>query len=148
MDRQVRSDRADQPHETDVLNEHRVDAGRGDLPHQRLKSLQLIAEHERVECHVTLDASLMQLGHDLREIVRPHDINVYGLAVTGGVRATVTQVQRVGNEVRLTASAGDAEETTVQLSRAHLDELAAEAGDEVWLRLAPGASRIATADAK
>ena len=82
------------------------------------------------------------------DIVRPHDVNVYGLAVSDAVRATVTQVQRVGNEVRLTASAGQGEETTIQLTRAHIDELGATVGDEVWLRLAPGASRIATADAK
>ncbi len=76
------------------------------------------------------------------DIVRPHDIDVYGLAVAGGIRATVTGLQRVGNEVRLTASANEGEETTVQLIRSHIDQIGASVGDEVWLRLAPGAPRI------
>src|SRR5690554_1088578 len=35
------------------------------------------------------------------EIVRPHDIDVFGLAVKDAVRAEVIEVQRVGHEVRL-----------------------------------------------
>ena len=40
-------------------------------------------------------------------VVRPHDLDVFSMAVRDAVRAEVTDVQRVGHEVRLTAVGGD-----------------------------------------
>jgi sulfate transport system ATP-binding protein len=79
-------------------------------------------------------------------VVRPHDIDVLGIAVKGATQAEVVAVQRVGHEVRLTAKAGD-ERTTVSLTRAHSSDLGAGVGDTVWLRLAPQASRLAESTA-
>ncbi len=76
-------------------------------------------------------------------VVRPHDLDVFSMAVRDAVRADVTDVQRVGHEVRLTADNG----TSVALTRAHFRDLEVEVGDTVWLRLAPGASHLAASDA-
>lgn len=75
-------------------------------------------------------------------IVRPHDVDVFGMAVKGAAQAEVVEAQRVGHEVRLTASVPSGERTTVVLTRGHFDELAVGEGDRVWLRLAPGASVV------
>jgi sulfate transport system ATP-binding protein len=81
-------------------------------------------------------------------VVRPHDVDVFPMAVRDSVRATVTEVQRVGHEVRLVAGAAAASGgTTVTLTRAHFRELGVEVGDEVWLRLTEGASRMVAATA-
>ncbi len=90
-------------------------------------------------------------------VVRPHDIDVLGIAVKGSTQAEVVAVQRVGHEVRLTAAipgegpsgaaAPAAERTTVSLTRAHVSDLGVGVGDTVWLRLAPQASRLAAARA-
>jgi sulfate transport system ATP-binding protein len=78
-------------------------------------------------------------------VVRPHDLDVFSIAVRDAVKAEVTEVQRVGHEVRLSAQpAGASGITTVSLTRAHFRDLEVGEGDTVWLRLAPGASHIAT----
>ena len=84
-------------------------------------------------------------------VVRPHDLDVFSIAVRDAVRAEVTEVQRVGHEVRLTAraigtAAGGAQGpgTAVALTRAHFRDLELDVGDTVWLRLAPGASQMTT----
>lgn len=81
-------------------------------------------------------------------IVRPHDLDVFSIAVRDAVRAEVTDVQRVGHEARLTArgegASGSA--TVVSLTRGHFRDLDIGVGDTVWLRLAPGASTIAVAE--
>jgi len=91
-------------------------------------------------------------------VVRPHDIEVFRLAVAGSLRADVVDVQRVGHEVRLTAVASDVgpaplaseggERIFVSLTRAHLRELDVSAGETVWLRLAPHAPRLDAAASK
>ena len=80
-------------------------------------------------------------------VVRPHDLEVFSMAVREAVRADVIDVQRVGHEVRLTARPAGASGpgTVVTLTRGHYQELDVEAGDTVWLRLSPGASKIAVA---
>jgi len=84
------------------------------------------------------------------DVVRPHDIQVLSIAVRDGVRATVTQVQRVGHEVRLSAqpAAASGSETVVSLARGHHRDLGVDVGDTVWLRLTPGSSRMATTPAR
>jgi sulfate transport system ATP-binding protein len=83
-------------------------------------------------------------------VVRPHDLDVFSIAVRDATKAEVTDVQRVGHEVRLIARAegasgsGEVSETGVNLTRAHFRDLEVGVGDTVWLRLAPGASHIAT----
>ncbi|MGC4174675.1 sulfate/molybdate ABC transporter ATP-binding protein [Demequina sp.] len=82
-------------------------------------------------------------------VVRPHDLDVFSIAVRDSTKAEVTDVQRVGHEVRLTAKPGGpsgSEETTVSLTRAHFRDLEVGVGDTVWLRLAEGASQIAQAE--
>jgi len=79
-------------------------------------------------------------------VVRPHDIDVFGIAVKGATPARVADIQRIGHEVRLTAivHAGDRDEgggterPTVTLTRAHFRDLGVSVGDAVWLRLASG----------
>ena len=85
-------------------------------------------------------------------VVRPHDLDVYAIAVRDAVKSEVTDVQRVGHEVRLIAKAdwrirrrSDQPGTAVALTRAHFRDLALDVGDTVWLRLAPGASQMAAA---
>jgi len=76
-------------------------------------------------------------------VVRPHDLDVFSIAVRDAVRAEVTEVQRVGHEARLGAVVrGASGITTVSLTRAHLADLEVGVGDTVWLRLAKGASRL------
>ena len=76
-------------------------------------------------------------------VVRPHDLDVFSIAVRDAVRAEVTDVQRVGHEVRLGAEVrGASGITTVSLTRARLADLEVGVGDTVWLRLAKGASRL------
>jgi sulfate transport system ATP-binding protein len=91
------------------------------------------------------------------DVVRPHDVEVFGIAVKGAAQASVVEVQRIGHEVRLTAAvpgegksgaaSADAERTTVSLTRAHHADLGVGVGDTVWLRLAPGASTVRAAPA-
>ena len=81
-------------------------------------------------------------------VVRPHDLDVFSMAVRDAVRAEVTDVQRVGHEVRLTAESGTGStQTSVALTRAHFRDLEVDVGDTVWLRLAPGASHMAAGTA-
>ena len=86
-------------------------------------------------------------------VVRPHDLDVFSMAVRDASRAEVTDVQRVGHEVRIIArplqapgstASGPEAGTSVALTRAHFRDLSVGVGDTVWLRLAPGASRMAT----
>jgi len=82
-------------------------------------------------------------------VVRPHDLDVFSIAVRDSVKAEVTEVQRVGHEVRLSAKPDSASDlTTVSLTRAHFRDLEVGEGDTVWLRLAQGASQIATEAAR
>lgn len=88
-------------------------------------------------------------------VLRPHDIEVAlqpGLA--GAVRGTVTRVLRVGFEVRVTVRTGDGDptavsaqaspDTTVVLTRTHARQLGLDAGTQVWLTPAPGATTVSS----
>lgn len=85
-------------------------------------------------------------------VVRPHDVEVFGIGIKGAAQGEVVDVQRIGHEVRLTAAvpgvgksgaaSADADKTTVSLTRAHHADLGVGVGDTVWLRLAPGASSV------
>ena len=77
-----------------------------------------------------------QLGSRL---IRPHDIDVFGVPTSDAVEATVTRLQRVGFEVRAELRAGDSE-PWVQLTRGQAESLALRPGDTVWLRPAEEAS--------
>jgi sulfate transport system ATP-binding protein len=77
-----------------------------------------------------------QLGSRL---IRPHDIDVFGVPTSDAVEATVTRLQRVGFEVRAELRAGDSE-PWVQLTRGQAESLALRPGDTVWLRPAEDAS--------
>jgi sulfate transport system ATP-binding protein len=82
-------------------------------------------------------------------LVRPHDIDVYGIAVRGAEQAEVVDVQRVGFEVRLSVAIQDigadgvagleGEPTLVTVTRAHYRDLGIGIGDTVWLRVTEGA---------
>ena len=82
-------------------------------------------------------------------VVRPHDLDVFSIAVRDTTRAEVTEVLRVGHEVRLVAVPVGASGpgTSVSLTRGHFRDLEVGVGDTVWLRLTPGASRIAVSAA-
>jgi sulfate transport system ATP-binding protein len=83
------------------------------------------------------------------DVVRPHDLDVFSIAVRDATRAEVTEVLRVGHEVRLVAVPAGASGpgTAVSLTRAHFRDLEVGVGDTVWLRLTPGASKIAVSAA-
>ncbi|WP_028660369.1 sulfate/molybdate ABC transporter ATP-binding protein [Nocardioides insulae] len=68
------------------------------------------------------------------QLVRPHDIEV-SLAPAGpdSIEGTVSRVQRIGFEVRLTVLTDDGEVVTVELTRPHARRLALEQGRVVFL---------------
>jgi sulfate transport system ATP-binding protein len=84
------------------------------------------------------------------KVVRPHDIDVFGIAVKGATPARVADVQRIGHEVNLTAAVsprdgeqdGAPERPTVTLTRAHFRDLGVGVGDAVWLRVASGVAAV------
>jgi sulfate/thiosulfate transport system ATP-binding protein len=66
-------------------------------------------------------------------LVRPHDIEVFGAAVEGAVRAQVARLQRVGFEVRIELDL-DGQSPWVQLTRGQAESLELVAGRYVWVR--------------
>lgn len=82
-------------------------------------------------------------------LVRPHDIDVYGVASRDSEQAEIVEVQRVGAEVRLVValqgvsadgvSGLEGERTLVTITRSHYRDLGVGVGDAVWLRLTDGA---------
>ncbi len=84
------------------------------------------------------------------KVVRPHDIDVFGIAVKGAAPARVVDLQRIGHEVNLTAAVsprdgeepGQPERPIVTLTRAHFRDLGVGIGDAVWLRVASGTAAV------
>ena len=68
VDLQVGRDRADQPGEAEVLDDHRVDARLGHAPDGRLEVGQLAGEDQRVERDVAPDAPAVEQGHHLGQV--------------------------------------------------------------------------------
>ncbi len=75
------------------------------------------------------------------ELVRPHDIEVFGEAQPDSSPATVERVLRLGFEVRVDFETGDGT-TSVQLTRSQADRLGLTAGDRFWLRLARQPAKV------
>jgi sulfate transport system ATP-binding protein len=65
---------------------------------------------------------------------RPHDLEL-GLMGEAGIPATVTDVVRLGFEVRVIVSAGDGSSSWIQLTHEQAQYLQMEAGDRVVVRL-------------
>ena len=75
-------------------------------------------------------------------LVRPHDLELFTVAVEGSTPATVTRLQRIGFEVRAELTAGGSE-PWVQLTRGQAEALELRVGHEVWLRPSTYASTLA-----
>ncbi|GIH17959.1 sulfate/molybdate ABC transporter ATP-binding protein [Rugosimonospora africana] len=73
------------------------------------------------------------------QLVRPHDIEVFTDPVGDAVPAKVTRLQRIGFEVR--AELGDTG-GWAQLTRGQSEALNLAEGANVWVRPAPGTTRI------
>ena len=67
------------------------------------------------------------------QLVRPHDLEVFGEATSDATQATVTRLQRVGFEVRVQLRAGEST-PWVQLTRGQAEALNLRDGSTVWLR--------------
>ncbi|WP_062516780.1 sulfate/molybdate ABC transporter ATP-binding protein [Demequina gelatinilytica] len=80
-------------------------------------------------------------------LVRPHDVELLGIAVVGSVAGVVEGVQRVGNEARIQVGVPGAPSVAAVLTRAALRDLDVRVGDTVWLRLAKGATSMAATPA-
>ena len=77
MNRKIRRQLTNQPADTHVLHNGRIDAGCDDRPQIFLGGRQLVREHQRVERNVTANPAPVQKLHQLRqrclrEIVRAH----------------------------------------------------------------------------
>ena len=69
VDRQVGTDRAQQPDEAEVLHEHGIDARFGEPHDMLLDRFELRREDERVERHIAADRPVVQKTNDLRQLV-------------------------------------------------------------------------------
>jgi sulfate transport system ATP-binding protein len=67
-------------------------------------------------------------------LVRPHDVELSGEPIDGGVEAMVGRVAHLGFEVRVELVAADDGAITAQLTRAEADALELRTGDVVWVR--------------
>ena len=80
-----------------------------------------------------------QLGDVL---VRPHDIEVLADAVPGTHQAMIERVLGLGFHSRIDAVLADGSTVTVQLTRAHAQQLEIRVGDIVFLRRMPGTAMV------
>jgi sulfate transport system ATP-binding protein len=80
-----------------------------------------------------------QLGDVL---VRPHDIEVLADAAPGTHEAMVERVLGLGFHSRIDTVLADGSTVTVQLTRAHAQQLEIRAGDIVFLRRMPGTTMV------
>ena len=78
------------------------------------------------------------------QLVRPHDIEMFGAPEPGTAPAIVERLTFIGFEVRVDLRAGD-ERPWIQTSRGQADGLALDPGRELWIRACPHASTIALA---
>jgi sulfate transport system ATP-binding protein len=100
-----------------------------------------IYENPANEFVMSFLGSVTRLGGRL---VRPHDIEVSGVAGPGAVSARVDRVVRLGFEVRAEMSTVDGE-VWAQLTRTAAEELALAAGSTVYLTAHPAAKTIVPA---
>ena len=94
MNRQIGTNGSNQPHEAQILDEHRIDAGRRDLPHELLDLRQLAGEHERVERDIAFQAAAVQLGHQRRQIGHVKILGA-GAGVEARIEAEIDGVRAV-----------------------------------------------------
>ena len=66
--------------------------------------------------------------------VRPHELAVSHVPLTGGVEAMIERITPFGFDARVEMVTADAEPVTVQLTRERLDRLELERGQIVWVR--------------
>ncbi len=67
MDGQLRRDGAHQRDDAEILDDDRVDAGRGARAHGALEGRELVVEDERVQRDVPAHAVLVEVAHRRRE---------------------------------------------------------------------------------
>src|SRR3954468_17633934 len=78
------------------------------------------------------------------QLLRPHDIDVFGSPQPGTFPARVDRLQRVGFEVRADLVSGDSP-FWVQLTPGQVEALELGPGSDVWVRPARGAASIGAA---
>jgi sulfate transport system ATP-binding protein len=78
------------------------------------------------------------------ELVRPHDLELHGVAIDGAVGGEVSRVVRVGFEVRVEVTAPD-QVVLVTLTRTQFQISGLEVGSPAWVRPAPGAPTVIAA---
>ena len=69
MQRQFRTNRSDQPQQSDVLYEQRIDAGGGNDSDKGFDFCQFIGESECVECDIAFHTAMMQEAHRFGQFV-------------------------------------------------------------------------------
>jgi hypothetical protein len=69
VDPEIGAHRAQQPNETEVLDEHSIDAGVRQLDDVSFNRIEFRWEDECIECDVSADASFMEMRHHLRQRV-------------------------------------------------------------------------------
>ncbi len=67
MDGELGADLTDEPHEPQVLNQHRIHARGGHPPHDLLHAGQLVGKHQRIKRNVGLHLPPVQEGDQLVE---------------------------------------------------------------------------------
>jgi sulfate transport system ATP-binding protein len=76
--------------------------------------------------------------------VRPHDIDVVNQPVAGpAVEGTLSELKRIGFDVRATIDTAGGEQVTVHLTRTHADERGLEVGQRVWIVTAQDRRNVA-----
>ena len=94
MNGQIGANGANQPHQTQVLDKHRIDASSRDLPHECFDLDQLAGEDQRVERDVALEAASMQFAHELWQI---GDIKILGprAGIKTGIESEIDRIRAV-----------------------------------------------------
>ena len=72
-------------------------------------------------------------------LVRPHDVEICLAPALDGHEGTVSRVQRIGFEERVTVLTDDGEDVVVELTRTHARSLGIAVGQTVWLTPHPAA---------
>ena len=68
MDRKIRRQMPNQPHQPHILHDRRIHPRRNHRLQVALRLRQLIGENQRVDRHIALHPAPMQPGHQLRQI--------------------------------------------------------------------------------
>jgi sulfate/thiosulfate transport system ATP-binding protein len=74
-------------------------------------------------------------------VVRPHDLELFDAPAQGAIEAEITDLQRIGFEVRALAATAD-QVVQVQLTRNEVRTHGIEVGARYWLRHLPGAPSV------